>query len=90
MATYCVHGYVSGHVQGVSFRYFTAQQATDNRVTGWAKNLPDGRVEFLLCGTQSAVNAVVTALHTGPPLARVTGVDVTPTNRQVVYGFTIS
>ena len=40
-----VHVYISGIVQGVSFRYYTMQEAIRSVETGWVRNLPDGRVE---------------------------------------------
>jgi acylphosphatase len=46
-----LHGFVSGRVQGVGFRYFTQQIATDLGVTGWVKNTFDGKVEFVAEGT---------------------------------------
>ena len=68
----CVHAYVSGRVQGVWFRAFTREQAQARGVTGWARNLPDGRVEVMLEGTEADVNAVLDTLRQGPPLAQVT------------------
>lgn len=69
-----LHGYISGRVQGVSFRAFVAAQAQQYAVTGWTRNVADGRVEVLLCGDDTAVHAVVAALHRGPPHAHVTEV----------------
>lgn len=42
------HVFFSGHVQGVGFRYSTKQIASGFDVTGWVKNLPDGRVELFV------------------------------------------
>lgn len=69
-------GYVSGKVQGVSFRYFVQQQASQRDVSGYAKNLDDGRVEFLLQGEKASVNNVVEQIHRGPSLAKVDKVEV--------------
>lgn len=71
MTTICRHIYVSGRVQGVWFRAFVRDQAEKADVQGWAKNLPDGRVEALLCGDKNSVLKVEAALHQGPRLARV-------------------
>ncbi|MDQ1730792.1 MAG: acylphosphatase, partial [Pseudonocardiales bacterium] len=38
--------WVSGQVQGVGFRWWTRSRALELHLVGWAKNLPDGRVEI--------------------------------------------
>jgi acylphosphatase len=85
----CLHGYVSGQVQGVSFRAFARRQALQAQVRGWARNLDDGRVEVLLCGEPDAVQQVVEALHRGPPHAVVTAVTLQPTTWTDTDGFAI-
>ena len=45
-----LHVYYSGHVQGVGFRYSAKQLSLEFDVTGWVKNLPDGRVEMVIEG----------------------------------------
>jgi acylphosphatase len=62
---------VSGRVQGVGFRYFTQDTALREGVTGWVRNLPDGRVEALLEGDADAVTRVERAVRKGPRGARV-------------------
>lgn len=84
----CVHAYVSGRVQGVWFRAFTREHALANEVNGWAKNLPDGRVEVMLSGTGSAIEDVLAALQQGPPLAKVTGIERETLPWQSLSGFT--
>ncbi len=80
---------MSGRVQGVSFRANTARQARGLAVTGYARNLPDGRVEVLACGTAEAVAALIEWLHRGPLLARVDEIEVTPAQiAQVPSDFT--
>ncbi len=76
MSRICVHGYVSGRVQGVWFRGFVQDRAQQYQLQGWAKNLPDGRVEVLLCGAQQAIGEAIKSLHKGPPLARVDDIDI--------------
>ena len=71
---------VSGRVQGVFYRASTARRAGELGVTGYAKNLSDGRVEVLVCGEQQAVEALVEWLWEGPPAARVESVDVSDTD----------
>ncbi len=62
---------VSGRVQGVWFRASTREQAERLGVTGYARNLCDGRVEVLACGSRDAVAKLETWLSTGPRGARV-------------------
>lgn len=70
--------YVAGRVQGVFFRASTRSRADALGVTGHARNLPDGRVEVLACGSPSGVEALCRWLWEGPPAAHVTAVDVEP------------
>ena len=69
---------VSGIVQGVNYRRFTQQQARQLGVTGWVRNLPDGRVEGCFEGEAAAVNALVDWCRTGPPAGRVDELAVRP------------
>lgn len=75
--------FVEGRVQGVGFRAATVRQAHQLKLGGWARNLPDGRVEVLLQGDRAAVDRMLSWLLQGPPAARVTGVShtETPTER---------
>ena len=70
--------FVAGRVQGVFYRASTRSRAQSLGVTGYARNLPDGRVEVLACGTPEAVQALCDWLWAGPPAAHVTAVDVEP------------
>jgi len=72
----CVHCYVSGLVQGVFFRAATRDQAQRLDLTGWVRNLHDGRVEVLACGDRAQLEALVEWLHEGPPHANVSAVEV--------------
>lgn len=74
MKTLCLRCYVSGRVQGVGFRYATAEKALNLGVKGYVRNLPDRRVEVLACGEERAVNALRNWLWQGPQLARVSDV----------------
>ncbi|MFO8110155.1 MAG: acylphosphatase [Thermoplasmata archaeon] len=53
------HVYFSGKVQGVYFRYNTKKKAKKESVTGWVKNLKDGRVEAVFEGPKDKVNEVI-------------------------------
>jgi acylphosphatase len=67
---------VSGRVQGVFFRDACAREAAALGVRGWVRNLADGRVEAVFEGDEPAVAALVEWCRTGPPRARVSGVEV--------------
>lgn len=67
---------VSGRVQGVGFRASCARQAQLRGLSGWVRNLPDGRVEAELQGRREAVAAVADWCRQGPALARVQHVDI--------------
>lgn len=71
MTTKTIHGFVSGKVQGVWFRDFVRGNARSYELCGYARNLPDTRVEFLLHGDEAAVLAVLELIRRGPELARV-------------------
>ncbi|HEV2096513.1 MAG TPA: acylphosphatase [Chthoniobacterales bacterium] len=51
-----------GHVQGVGFRYTVKQIAKGFDVTGWVRNLPDGRVELRATGAEDEVRAFLSAI----------------------------
>ncbi len=70
------HVYISGRVQGVFFRDSTRHLARQYGVTGWIRNLPDGRVEAIFEGEKDAVRRLIEWCHQGPPGARVERVDV--------------
>ena len=67
----CIHCFVSGLVQGVWFRAGTNDEARRLGLTGWVRNVPDGRVEVLACGDKEQVNALREWLQHGPPRAKV-------------------
>ena len=67
---------IGGRVQGVGFRWFAHDAARREGVTGWVRNLPDGRVEALVEGEAEAVERVERALRRGPGSAHVKDVFV--------------
>lgn len=67
---------MSGHVQGVFFRSTARDEAEVRNVSGWVKNLPDGRVEALFEGEKEAVEQLVEFCKKGPPNALVRDVAV--------------
>lgn len=70
------HVYISGFVQGVFFRSTTKRVADRQGVTGWVRNLPDGRVEAVFEGGEAAVKDLINFCRKGPPGARVEDVEV--------------
>lgn len=86
--TVCKHCFVSGRVQGVFYRASAGRRARELGVTGYARNLEDGRVEVLACGEAVAVDALCEWLGRGPPTARVSEVVVrTVECTQIPSGF---
>jgi len=71
-----IHVFISGRVQGVFFRYTSKELAEQLGVTGWIRNLPDGRVEAVVEGDEDKVEEMLEFFHKGPPLARVDKVEV--------------
>ncbi len=66
---------VHGRVQGVSFRYYTCQQARQIDVTGYVRNLWDGSVEVVAEGPRQNVDQLLNWLRQGPRMAFVEKVD---------------
>jgi len=83
------HLWVRGRVQGVWYRGSCAEQAEALGVSGWARNLPDGRVEVVAEGDPDAVQQLVDWCWQGPPSARVVGVEEQVEQPQGLSGFTI-
>ncbi len=75
-ATTRLHAIVHGRVQGVSFRYYTRRRAGELGLRGYVRNLGDGTVEVVAEGPRPALDRLLSFLHTGPPAAIVTQVDV--------------
>lgn len=70
----CTRFFVSGRVQGVGYRYGAQQAARRLGVTGWVRNLSDGRVEVYACADAQALGALETWLRQGPAGAEVAAV----------------
>lgn len=85
----CIHCFVSGRVQGVFFRAATQNEARELGLSGWVRNLPDGRVEVLACGAGPAVEALQRWLWEGPPHARVEDVTCDPGEPPEWEGFEV-
>ena len=76
MALVQAHLFITGRVQGVYFRVCTREEAQKRKLTGWVKNLPDGRVEAIVEGEEEAVQSMISWCHSGPDHAAVTDVAV--------------
>jgi acylphosphatase len=73
----CAHVFVSGLVQGVNYRWFTLDTAASLGLTGWVRNLPDGRVEAEIEGEKDVVERMIEAMRKGPRFAQVTDLEMT-------------
>lgn len=83
------HVFVSGKVQGVFYRDTTKKEADKRGVTGWVRNLRDGRVEAVFEGPRDAVDAMVAWCRVGSPLSRPTFVDRKDEPEEGLKGFDI-
>ena len=81
---------VTGKVQGVFFRASTREQAERFGLSGYARNLPDGRVEVLAVGEEGAIAALERWLWQGPPRSRVEEVTRESAEAEVTRGFHVA
>ncbi|UUO25174.1 acylphosphatase [Colwellia sp. M166] len=86
--SYMAH--VSGKVQGVYFRASSQQIAIDHGLSGYARNLTDGRVEILMCGEEQSINKMLAWLAHGPPQAEVKTIESKQVPWQEHHFFAIS
>ncbi len=78
------HIWISGRVQGVGYRWFACQAARARGISGWVRNIADGRVELFAQATPALLDNLVEALREGPPAARVESVRWDPTSEETV------
>lgn len=69
---------ITGRVQGVGFRAWTAGEARRRGLDGWVRNEAEGAVTAVLAGEEAEVAAMLAALHRGPPAAAVAAVEAGP------------
>lgn len=81
--------FVAGTVQGVGFRMFVQHKAAALGVSGWARNLDDGRVEVYAVGTIDRLNDLAAALHLGPRMAEVRHVEEREETAENLSGFSV-
>ena len=67
-----LHAWIHGHVQGVGFRYYTLEKATQLNLTGWVRNTSSGDVEVLAEGEREKLENLLILLKRGPRSAVVT------------------
>lgn len=70
-----LHVFISGTVQGVSFRANALRMASMLGLSGWVRNLPDGRVELMAHGEEKALRNLLAWAHHGPTQSRVDHVE---------------
>jgi acylphosphatase len=80
---------VSGRVQGVGYRYFTLQTAESLGISGFARNLPDGRVEVVAEAADDVLAAFEERLREGPSFSSVSEVERTSIEPRGDRGFHI-
>ena len=78
---------IKGRVQGVFYRDWTVQNATELGLKGWVRNRRDGSVEALFSGSAEKVGEMQERCRRGPPSAMVTGLDVNPSTEDPGIGF---
>lgn len=82
-----IHCFVTGRVQGVCFRMYTQRQAENNGLTGWVRNLLDGRVEVMAFGNEQQLDKLNHWLKSGPSMAQVTKLESETIDFQNFKGF---
>ena len=82
--------FYEGRVQGVGFRFTVKQLARGFEVTGWVKNLPDGRVELQCCGDAGEVEAFLEDITESELKSHIKGVTVLPLAPFAARGFEIA
>jgi acylphosphatase len=86
----CRRSFVTGRVQGVFYRATCVRKAQSMGISGFARNLNDGRVEVLACGEPAAVEGFIAWLWEGSAASKVAAVDtvdVEPASVQCPAGF---
>ncbi len=89
MGSICLHCFVSGRVQGVFYRRATYEEGIKRKLTGWVKNLADGRVEVVICGEEKAVYAMQEWLWEGSKAAEVMDVEIIEEPLQTYASFEV-
>lgn len=80
---------LSGVVQGVGFRYYVYRKAKKYEISGYVKNLSDGRVEIVASGDRDMLNSFLEEVKRGPMMARIENAEIHPANDPGIEGFII-
>jgi len=80
---------IEGRVQGVGYRAWCRREALAHGLTGYVRNLLDGRVEAVFIGSNEAVDKMLEACRIGPPGASVRAVGLDAVDAPEVDGFVI-
>ena len=80
---------ISGKVQGVFFRDYTQRQAESLGLTGWVKNLADGRVKTVIQGPKEKIKLMIDWCWQGPPLSRVENIEVKEIKAKKLNSFVV-
>jgi acylphosphatase len=86
----CYRYLVSGRVQGVGYRYFVFREAQHLGLSGFVRNLRDGRVEVVAAGSEEKLGRLEALLWRGPLMANVEMVEVEPAEAPEQDGFYIA
>jgi acylphosphatase len=78
---------ILGRVQGVGYRAWAVQAASELGLGGWVRNRSDGSIEMLVTGPEESVAVMIEAAHRGPPAARVEEFSVTDAKDDGSLGF---
>jgi len=81
--------FIRGRVQGVGYRYFAQRMADELQITGYTRNLDDGRVEVYAVGTVEQLSELAGRLWKGPRMADVRGVEELDAGMQQYDSFQI-
>ena len=71
-----VHVIVSGHVQGVGFRYFVKESAESLQLTGWVRNMTNGNVELLAEGDHETLQTFINRVRQGNALSYISDLEI--------------
>jgi len=81
--------FISGRVQGVCFRAFIREHAQNLGLTGWVKNLDDGRVEAIIEGSEKNVNKLLESCKKGPAYSRIKDIEIEKIKEEGFDGFVV-